>query len=93
MTSLAIAKSTAICEIYNKFKDKFQVGNFSTEQGEKYSPLSRMKPMQEVFIVIQNRCAHADDMYKLCMKTLRQRPSNMNETGSRCCTEDKNSDT
>ena len=75
--------SLAIAEMYKKFEELITMDKFTSESSEKFNPLSQMKQMQEVLVSIQNRCANAtDEMYKLCMRTAKERPSNLSQLRS-----------
>ena len=61
----------AISEMHEKFGERFDMDKFPTENSEKYSPINQMKPIQEILLAVQARCAIANDcIYKLCNEKL-----------------------
>ena len=72
-----------IKEIHKIFSKFFQMENYPSEQSERYGPISQMRPMQEVLIIIQNRCANAvDELVKTASRTASKRPSTLDELRS-----------
>ena len=67
-------------EMFKIFQGIFALDRFTYETSEKPNPLNQMMIMQEVLIVVQNRCVRAhDDMSKVIVSTIQERPGDLNQ--------------